>query len=73
LERTVPYVSMQNAVVIIQQDVCDLPLQTGRSYPEEEGVSLPRNVCVSTILEGITYPEDHNLNPHRQENPTFVL
>jgi len=64
---------MQNAAVILQQDVCDLSLQTGRSCPQEEGVRLPRNVCVSAVLEEITYPEDHNLNPHRQENLIFVL
>lgn len=64
---------MQNAAVILLQEVCDLPLQTGSSYPEEGGVRLPRNVCVSAILEGITNREEHNWNPHRQENPTFVL
>jgi hypothetical protein len=64
---------MQNTAVILQQDVVIYLCKLKDLILKMEATDFPETFCVFAILEGITNPEDHNLNPLRQENPTFVL
>jgi hypothetical protein len=63
---------MQNAAVILQQDVVICLCKLEDLILKMEASDFPETF-VSAILEGIKNPEDHNLNPHRKEYPTFVL